>query len=58
MGSEIDKIYILIQSWTEYIGTTTKNGIFLQPQAIENSFKRAYGEVEDNIIIYIQKLKT
>ena len=24
-----------------------------KPQAIENSFKRPYGEVEDNIIIYI-----
>ena len=24
-----------------------------KPQAIENSFKRQYGEVEDNIIIYI-----
>ena len=29
-----------------------------KPQAIENSFKRAYGEVEDNIIIYIEILKT
>ena len=28
------------------------------PKAIENSFKRAYGEVEDNIIIYIERLKT
>ena len=28
------------------------------PQAIENSFKRAYVEVEDNIIIYIERLKT
>ena len=27
----------------------------LTPQAIENSFKRPYGEVEDNIIIYIYK---
>ena len=25
---------------------------------LENSFKRAYGEVEDNIIIYIERLKT
>ena len=25
-----------------------------KPQAIENSFKRPYGEVEDNIIIYIK----
>ena len=24
-----------------------------KPQAIENSFKRQYGEVEDNIVIYI-----
>ena len=29
----------------------------MRPQAIENSFKRAYGEVEDNIIIYIERLK-
>ena len=29
-----------------------------KPQAIENSFKRPYGEVEDNIIIYIERLKT
>ena len=29
-----------------------------KPQAIENSFKRQYGEVEDNIIIYIERLKT
>ena len=26
-----------------------------KPQAIENSFKRPYGEVEDNIIKYIYK---
>ena len=30
-----------------------KTASYLKPQAIENSFKRAYGEVEDNIIIYI-----
>ena len=35
-----------------------KTASFLTPQAIENSFKRAYGEVEDNIIIYIERLKT
>ena len=32
---------------------TRKTASYLKPQAIENSFKRAYGEVEDNIIIYI-----
>ena len=35
-----------------------KTALCLIPQAIENSFKRAYGEVEDNIIIYIETLKT
>ena len=37
---------------------TRKTAPYLKPQAIENSFKRAYGEVEDNIIIYIEILKT
>ena len=37
---------------------TRKTASCLKPQAIENSFKRAYGEVEDNIIIYIERLKT
>ena len=30
-----------------------KTAPYLTPHAIENSFKRPYGEVEDNIIIYI-----
>ena len=37
---------------------TRKTASYLKPQAIENSFKRAYGDVEDNIIIYIERLKT
>ena len=37
---------------------TRKTASYLKPQAIGNSFKRAYGEVEDNIIIYIERLKT
>ena len=37
---------------------TRKKASYLKPQAIENSFKRAYGEVEENIIIYIERLKT
>ena len=37
---------------------TRKTASYLKPQAIENSFKRAYGEVEDNIIMYIERLKT
>ena len=37
---------------------TGKTASYLKPQAIENSFKRTYGEVEDNIIIYIERLKT
>ena len=37
---------------------TQKTASYLKPQAIENSFKRAYGEVEDNIIIYRERLKT
>ena len=37
---------------------TQKTASYLNPQAIENSFKRAYGEVEDNIIIYIERLMT
>ena len=40
------------------LGQLRKTVFFYQPQAIENSFKRAYGEIEDNIIIYIQRLKT
>ena len=31
-------------------GQMRKTALCLTPQAIENSFKRAYGEVEDNII--------
>ena len=38
-----------LQGWSEII---EKNASYLKPQAIENSFKRAYGEVEDNIIIH------
>ena len=34
---------------------TRKTASYLKPEAIENSFKRPYGEVEDNIIIYIYK---
>ena len=37
---------------------TRKTASYLKPLTIENSFKRAYGEVEDNIIIYIERLKT
>ena len=37
---------------------TRKTASYLKTQAIENSFKRAYGDVEDNIIIYIERLKT
>ena len=39
-------------------GHMRKTALCLTPQAIENTFKRAYGEVEDNIIIYIERLKT
>ena len=35
-----------------------KTALCLTPQAIENSFKRAYGQVEDNIITYIETHKT
>ena len=35
-----------------------KTASYLKLQAIENSFKKAYGEVEDNIIIYVERLKT
>ena len=34
-----------------------KNVVVLEAK-LENSFKRPYGEVEDNIIIYIDRLKT
>ena len=37
---------------------TRKTESYLKPQAVENSFKRAYCEVEDNINIYIERLKT
>ena len=30
-----------------------KTVLFWEPQAIENSFKRPYSEVEGNIIVYI-----
>ena len=54
-----ERILVDPQSFTEIIETNAKNGVVLEkPQAIENSFKRAYGEVEDNIIIYIERLKT
>ena len=43
---------------TKFIAKRQKTALWLKPQAIENSFKRAYGEVEDNIIIYIERLKT
>ena len=44
-----------LQCWSEIIEKTAKNGVVLEAT---NSFKRAYGEVEDNIIIYIERLKT
>ena len=47
-----------LQCWSETIEKNAKSCVVLEPQAIENSFKRAYGEVEDNIIIYIGRLKT
>ena len=37
---------------------TRKAASYMKPHAIENSFKRAYGEAQDNIIIYIERLKT
>ena len=43
----------LLQPFTEIIETNAKNGVVIEATRIENSFKRAYGEVEDNIIIYI-----
>ena len=52
-GSEIHIIYILRQSFTDIIETNAKNGFVLEATRIENSFKRASGEVEDPIIIYI-----
>ena len=42
----------------KFLRQTRKTASYLKPQAIENSFKRVYGEVEDNIIIYIERLKT
>ena len=49
---------IQLQLMTKFITKRQKTALWLKPQAIENSFKRAYGEVEDNIIIYIERLKT
>ena len=49
MKSQSLKLFLLRQ--------TRKTASYLKPQAIENSFKRAYGEVEDNIIIYIERLR-
>ena len=54
--SEIDIIYILRQGWSEIIEKNAKNGVVLEATS-KNYFKRAYGEVEDNIIIYIEILK-
>ena len=50
--------HCFLQCWSEIIEKTRKTASYLKPQAIENSFKRAYGEVEDNINIYIERLKT
>ena len=55
----MDKRQNFCESSTSYnrsqklLRQTRKTASYLKPQAIENSFKRAYGEVEDNIIIYI-----
>ena len=59
---------ILLMCWANIVGSynlsqnllrqTRKTASYLKPQAIEISFKRAYSEVEDNIIIYIEILKT
>ena len=54
------KVLILVcyDAGQKLLRKTRKTASYLKPQAIENSFKRAYGEVEDNIIIYIERLKT
>ena len=52
-------IYTCIYNAGQKLLRKTRNSAsYLKPQAIEHSFKRAYGEVEDNIIIYIERLKT
>ena len=51
-------IYIYYNAAQKLLRKTQRTASYLKPQAIENSFKRAYGEVEDNIIIYIKRLKT
>ena len=52
----MDTLYL--QRWSEIIGTTTKNGIVFVATSNWKLFKSQYGEVEDNIIIYIERLKT
>ena len=37
---------------------TAENGVVVEATSNWKLFKRAYGEVEDNIIIYIERLKT
>ena len=57
---ELDKneIGYLYNAGQKLLRKTRKTASYLKPQAIENSFERAYGEVKDNIIIYIERLKT
>ena len=49
--------YICYNSGQKLLRKALKTASYLKPQAIENSFKRVYGEVEYNIIIYIERLK-
>ena len=59
----IHKNKLIALVWTynrsqKLLRQTRKTASYLKPQAIENSIKREYAEVEDNIIIYIERLKT
>ena len=52
----IDKSYLYGYNPSQkLLAQLRKTMLCHKPQAIENSFKRPYGEVEDNLIIYIYK---
>ena len=49
--ARIDEFAHNFYNFTEILAQLRKTMLFHKPQAIENSFKRPYGEVEDNYYI-------